>query len=204
MSRDRTRADDGIERMLGGVRRRAWPGPDHSDRVDAFLKEQAMSSGRNHTLGRTAIALIVAGALGGGVVGAAVTHQVMSRRATIITDDGTRYDVELTETPEGAAGSWQMEDGTVYGINMIENGQGREMTVDIDSPKGGESTIMMDGAAPRVLVAPGQKASISVQEAKPAGKATFIDENGVEHEVDPAAVGGWVQTEDAAADDSED
>ncbi|MEZ6242248.1 MAG: hypothetical protein R3B57_04325 [Phycisphaerales bacterium] len=192
--------DDRIERMLGGVAERAWPGPDHSDRVDAFLKEQAMSSGRNHTLSRTTIALIAAGVLGGGAVAAAVTHQVMSQRATIIADDGTRYDVELAPTPEGAGGTFVTDDGTVYGINMVENGEQRQMTVDIDSPKGGESTIIMEGASPRVLVAPGQKASVSVSEVKGVASAKFIDEDGVEHEVGPEAVEGWVQTEDAAED----
>ena len=196
MSRMNDGAGDRIERMLGGVRERAWPGPDHCDRVDAYLKEQAMSSSRSMMASRTTIALIAAGVLGGGAVAAAVTHQVMSRRATIITDDGTRYDVELAETPQGAAGTFVTDDGTVYGINMVEDGQRDEVTVDVDSPKGGTSTIMLDnGVTPRVRVAPGEKASISVARVPAESRAVFTDEDGVEHEVDASASEAWVQPE---------
>eukprot|EP00913_Durusdinium_trenchii_P006417 g6029.t1 len=187
----------------GTVKLPAWPDgspPDTNPRVEAFLKEQAMSSSKTKTLKRSTIAIIAAGVLGGGSLAAAVTHRIMSHRATIITDDGTEYQVELLDTPEGAAGTWEMEDGTVYGINMIEEGgEQKSVTVDIDSPKGGTSTVILnDGELkPKVTVAPGQKAQIFVGESDGAPAGAFIDDDGNTFEVDQDAIDTWVQDEDA-------
>lgn len=196
--------DQQLDDMIASARPDAWPGgspPDTNPRVEAFLKEQSMSTTSSKTLKRSTIALIAVGVLGAGGLAAAVTHRIMSHRATIITDDGTEYQVELLDTPEGAAGTWEMEDGTVYGINMIEEGgQQKSVTVDIDSPKGGTSTVIFeDGTAPSVITAPEQKAQIFIgsSDDKPAG--TFIDENGNSFEVDQDAVDSWV--EDNASDD---
>ncbi len=194
--------DARLERMLRAASPGAWPGPDTNPRVEHFLKEQSMSNGTRSGLSRGAVALIAAGVLGAGGLAAAVTHQVMSRRATIITDDGSEYQVELLDTPEGAAGSWQMEDGTVYGINMIENGENKEVTVDVESPTGGTSTVILDnGIAPTVKTNPGQKAVVRVREGAGEGKGgAFIDEDGNVFEVDQDAVDSWVQDEDASDD----
>jgi len=199
--------DERLDEMLGSARLGAWPDgspPDTNPRVEAFLKEQSMSTNHKPTLKRSTIALIVAGVIGGGGLAAAVTNQILSRRATIITDDGSEYHVELLDTPEGAGGTWEMDDGTVYGINMIESGDQKEVTVDIDSPTGGTTTVMLDnGMTPTVKTAPGQKASISVQEVPAETRAVFIDEDGVEHAVDASAAETWVQTENDAASDEE-
>lgn len=187
-----------LDDMLGRVRDRAWPGPDHSPRVDRFLSENAMTTQRKPSISRTTLFIAIAGALGGGAVAAAVTHQVMSQRAVLIADDGTEYQVELLPTPEGAAGTFVTDDGSVYGINMVEEGATeRSVTVDIDSTTGGTSTILLpDGASPSITTAPGEPASFTINGKAPTG-ATFIDENGESHEVDPSAVDGWVSSEKA-------
>ena len=183
----------GVERMdqlLGEVRDRAWPGPDHGNRVEAFLSERVMRNANGGMFGRASLVLALGAFVGGSAVAAAVTHQLMSQRARIMTDDGRSYDVELLPTPAGAGGTFVTDDGTVFGINMIEQGAGeRSVTVDVDALKGGTSTVTVDEvASPSVRLAPGQSGSISVE---PGRRAVFTDEDGVEHEVDPGAVQGW-------------
>ncbi len=193
--------DARLDEMLDRARRSAWTAPDTNPRVERYIKEKSMAANSRQILSRGSIALIVAGALCGGGVAAAVTHQIMSRRATIITDDGSVYNVELLDTPEGAAGSWTMEDGTVYGINMIEDGEMSEVTVDVESPEGGTSTIMLDnGLTPKVLTAPGQKAQIRVQEIPEGAAGVFIDEDGNTFEVDESAIDTWAPDDDASED----
>ena len=202
MNRRHRPTDTRLDSMLDRARLPAWPDgspPDTNPRVEAFLKEQSMSSTHKPGLKRSTIAIIAAGVLGGGGLAAAVTHQIMSRRATIITDDGSEYQVELLDSPEGASGRFVTDDGSVYGINMIEEGDQKRVTVDVESTKGGTSSIRLDnGMTPTVLTNPGQKASISVSEGKPAG--IFIDEDGNTFEVDQGAVDGWVGQDEKTDD----
>ena len=192
------RGGERMDQLLGEVRGRAWPGPDHGDRVEAFLSERVMRNANGGMFGRASLVLALGAFVGGGAVAAAVTHQIMSQRARITTDDGRSYDVELLPTPEGAGGTFVAEDGTVYGINMTEQGGGqRSVTVDMDAVQGGTSTVTVDGvASPSMRLAPGQSGSISVE---PARRAVFTDESGVQHEVDPSAVEGW--TGEGASDE---
>lgn len=189
-----------IDELLSGVRELAWTGPGHSNRVDTFLQEQAMHQHTKRNLSRTAIALIAAGVVGGGAVAAGITHQIMTHRAKIIADDGTEYNVELAPTPEGAAGTFVTDDGTVYGINMAEDGAGeRTVTVDVDSAAGGTSTIILDDdTRPSMTVAPGEKASLRMGTVPT--KARFIDEDGVEHEVDAEAATAWIAEDEEASE----
>lgn len=173
--------DQQLDDMIASARPDAWPGgspPDTNPRVEAFLKEQSMSATSSKTLKRSTIALIAVGVLGAGGLAAAFTHQIMSRRAVVITDDGTEYQVELLDSPEGASGTFVTDDGTVYGINMLDEGSDqRSVTVDIEGASSGTSTVTIGNDA--------------------AG--TFTDENGNTFEVDQDAVDSWV--EDDASDD---
>ena len=158
-------AEHRMNELLAQASRRAWTGPDRSPRVEEHLKGLSMKSHHKVTLTRSALILIGLGAVAGGSLAAAVTHQVLTRRATLIADDGTQYDVELTETPDGAAGTFVTDDGTVYGIEMVESGAQNQVTVDVNSPNGGMSTVILDnGVAPSILTAPGQTARIQITE----------------------------------------
>ncbi|GJM19130.1 MAG: hypothetical protein DHS20C14_13430 [Phycisphaeraceae bacterium] len=172
----RHESDPQLDDMLTRVRDRVWPGPDHNPKVDAFLQERIMRKESKPLLNRTTIALIVAGLLGGGAVTAAVTHQIMSQRAVLVTEDGTKYEVMLSPTTEGASGTFVTDEGTVYGIDMAgsDTAGERTLTVDMDSATPGSATV-----------------SVTDDEFSTTG-AKFIDEDGVEYEVDPAAVDGWI------------
>jgi hypothetical protein len=172
----RTRAhptNDGADRrmneLLERARGRAWPGPDQSPRVEEFLRGMNMHARPKFTLTRSALILVGIGAVAGGSLAAAVTHTIMNRRAVLITDDGSRYDLELVESGEGASGTFVAEDGTVFGVNTAETGGQQQVTVDVNSPNGGTSTVILDdGSAPSVLTEPGQDAQIRI--TKPAGE----------------------------------
>lgn len=179
--RKHTMTDQQLDELLANAHQREWTGPDHSPKVDHYLnhdplnhnsKGHTMKSQHSHSLSRTALILLGVGLLAGGSVAAAVTHTIMSRRATLITEDGTRYDVELLDSPEGASGTFVTDDGTVFGIDMVEQGEQQHVTVDVNSPNGGTSTVILDnGMAPSVLTEPGQTASFEIgqsNEEKPA------------------------------------
>lgn len=186
--------DAELDAMLAGARLPSWPEgrtPDINPRVEAFLKEQRMSSTNKPGLKRSTIALIGAGVLGGSGLAAAVTHQIMSRRATMVLEDGSAYEVELLESPNGASGTFVGEDGTVYGIELIEAGEGeRRVSVEADSPEGGTTSVIIqdEGAArPRMMRAAGPDAKGSA--------GVFVDEAGNRVEVDGSAIEGWVSDE---------
>lgn len=155
-----------MDELLDRARQRAWEGPDRSPRVEEFLRGIVMQTRSKFTLTRTALILIGVGALAGGSLAAAVTHTILNHRATIITDDGAQYDVELLETADGASGTFVTDDGSVYDIDMVESDGQKEVTVNIDSTTGGASTVILeDGSAPSVLTAPGQPATITITES---------------------------------------
>ncbi|MCC7390370.1 MAG: hypothetical protein IT431_16570 [Phycisphaerales bacterium] len=172
----RTRAhhtNDGADRrmneLLERARGRAWPGPDQSPRVEEFLRGITMHARPKFTLTRSAILLVGIGAVAGGSLAAAVTHTIMNRRAVLITDDGTRYDLELVESGEGASGTFVAEDGTVFSVNTAEGDGQQQVTVDVNAPNGGTSTVILDdGSAPSVRTEPGQDAQIRI--IKPTGE----------------------------------
>lgn len=158
--------DQHLDELLAHARRRAWSGPDHSPRVDQHLKGITMKPHPRFSLSRSAVILLGLGAVAGVSLGAAVTHNLLSRRAILVTDDGTRYEVELRESPDGASGRFVAEDGSVFGIEMTEQGSVQHVTVDVNSPAGGTSTVILDnGMAPSVLTEPGQDARIEIRPA---------------------------------------
>ena len=163
--------DRQLDNHLAAARERAWPGPDHSPRVEAHLKGISMKDQPSPTLSRNAIILLAIGALAGGSVAAALTHTIMTRRAVLVTDDGTQYEVQLLESPDGASGTFVTKDGTVFGVEMVQQGDEQQVNVEVNSPSGGTSTVILeDGTAPSVTTLPGQTARIEIQ--KPAAPKT--------------------------------
>lgn len=167
----RTITDRELDQHLATARQRAWSGPNRSPRVESHLKGIAMKHPPRPVISRTAMLLFALGAVTAGGVAAAVTHTVMSRRAVLVTGDGTMYEVQLNEVPGGASGTFVTDDGSVFGIEMIEQEGMERVTVDVTAPVGGTSTVILDdGAAPSVTTLPGQTARIIMQ--KPAAPPT--------------------------------
>jgi hypothetical protein len=170
-----TMTDQQLDELLTNAHKRQWTGPDHSPKVDRYLnhdslnhnsKGPTMKSQPNRFLSHSALILIGVSALAGGSLAAVVTHTIMSRHATLITDDGTQYDVELLESPDGASGTFVTDDGTVFGIDMVEQDAQQHVTVDVNSPNGGLSTVILDnGVAPSVLTKPGETARIEIDQS---------------------------------------
>ncbi len=165
-----------LDDVLDQARDRAWPGPDHNPKVDAFLSEQTMTTQRK-ILSKPTIALALAALVGGGAVTAAVTHQIMTQRATLITEDGTEYDVLLSPTPDGAAGTFVTDDGQEFGIDIVNGAAERTVSVEMSEADDGTATVTVP------LNASGTG-------------ATFIDEDGNQFEVDPAAADNWTSDEE--------
>lgn len=158
-------ADTRMNELLARARRRTWTGRDQAPRVEEHLKGITMKTQPKFTLTRNAMILIGVGVVATGSLAAAVTRTILSHRVTIITDDGQQYDGELSETPDGASGTFVADDGSIYQIDMTEQNGQKNVTVDINSPTGGTSTVILDnGAAPTVLTAPGQPARITIGE----------------------------------------
>jgi len=173
--RKHTMTDQQLDELLTNAHKRQWTGPDHSPKVDRYLnhdslnhnsKGPTMKSQPNRFLSHSALILIGVGALAGGSLAAVVTHTIMSRHATLITDDGTQYDVELLESPDGASGTFETDDGTVFDIDMVEQDAEQHVTVDVNSPSGGLSTVILDdGTNAAVLTNPGQAARIKIDQS---------------------------------------
>ncbi|MBK7406279.1 MAG: hypothetical protein IPJ41_17150 [Phycisphaerales bacterium] len=164
-------ADTRMNELLARARRRAWTGPDHAPRVEEHLKGITMKEQSKPTLTRNAMILIGVGVVATGSLAAAVTRSVLGHHATIVAGDGQQYDVELSETADGASGSFVTDDGAVYDIDMTEQGGQKNVTVDINSPTGGTSTVILDnGASPRITTLPGQTARIEITENKADGQ----------------------------------
>lgn len=167
MKAQRHNNDDAAERrmdeLLERAHQRVWPGADRSPRVEEHLRGIAMETRPKFTVSRSVLLLVGVGVLAGGSLAAAVTHNILSRRAVLVTDDGTRYEVELLESADGASGTFVTDDGTEFGIEMIEEGDGQRVSVDVNSPNGGTSTVILeDGTSPRVTTLPGQTARITI------------------------------------------
>ncbi len=168
-----------LDDMLDRVRDRAWTGPDHNPKVDAFLSEQAMTKQRK-AMSKSTIAIALAALVGGGVVTAAVTTQIMGQRAKIVTDDGTEYDVILSPTTEGAAGTFVTDDGQEFGIDFVAGDSENTVSVELSSDRDASATVTIPDYA--------------------EGGAMFIDEDGVRHDVSPEAAKNWT-TDDAKESD---
>jgi hypothetical protein len=153
-----------MNELLDRARRRAWEGPDHSPRVEEHLRGTKMHAQSKHGPSRLILLLIGVGVVAGGSLAAAVTHTLLNRRATLVTSDGKRYDVELLGSPDGASGTFIADDGTVFGIEMVEEGDRSQVTVGVTSPNGGMSSVILDdGTQPRVLTKPGETATIKIE-----------------------------------------
>lgn len=166
-------AERRMDELLERARGCAWTGADRSPRVDEYLRGMAMETRSRFTVSRSVLLLVGVGVLAGGSLAAAVTHTILNRRAVLVTDDGTRYEVELLESADGASGTFIADDGTVFDIDLLERDGGKQVSVDVNAPNGGTSTVILeDGTAPRVTTLPGQTARITigtVDEAEESG-----------------------------------
>jgi hypothetical protein len=135
-----------VERLLEPIAVAKWNGPDRHPVVEQCIKEKTMKRSKL-SVGRTGIALIALGVFGGGALATGVTYQIMAQRATIITDDGQEFQVELVPDGQASTGSFVADDGTVYDINVLNDEGGQtQMTVDVtgDGAGGsGETTVII-------------------------------------------------------------
>ncbi len=151
-----------LDELLAQAHQRQWAGPDNSPEINHYLKGLTMKSQPNRLLSHSALILLGIGAIGGGSLAAAVTHTIMSRSAVLITQDGTEYNVELLETPDGASGTFVTNDGSTFDIDIVD----QEVTVDVNSPQGGTSTVILDnGMTPSISTDPGQTASFKIDQS---------------------------------------
>jgi hypothetical protein len=136
-----------VERLLEPITHTQWNGPDRHPVVEQRIKEKTMKRSKL-SVGRTGIALIALGVFGGGALATAVTVRVMAQRATLITSDGQEHQVELVPDGQGATGSFVADDGTVYGINVLEDEDGntQQMSVFVTNTDTdpGETTVTLD------------------------------------------------------------
>ncbi|MDX9911832.1 MAG: hypothetical protein RBS39_08380 [Phycisphaerales bacterium] len=109
---------DRLEQLLRGPASDAQDLPDRNPRVEQFLKEIAMNARqKSPVLSRPAIGILIAGCLGASALAAAVTHQVMSRRAVLVMQDGQELRGEFTQPADGSPGQFVAEDGSVYSVD---------------------------------------------------------------------------------------
>lgn len=162
--RTHTMTDQQLDELLAHAHKHEWAGPDHSPKVDQYLKGLTMKPQPSRFLSHSALILLGVGALTGGSLAAAVTHTIMSRHAVIVTQDGTLYDIELLETPNGASGNFIADDGTAFDIDVVDQDEMQHVTVDINSPNGGISTVILDNSKASVLTEPGQTARIEINQ----------------------------------------
>lgn len=133
-----------VDRLLEPIATTEWTGPDENPRVEQRIKEHRMNSKKFH-LGRTGIALIALGTLGGGALATVVTHQILTHRAVLVTDDGKMYEGDIV--PEGGHGNARFvtEDGSVYELQLDESGDGqKQITVDVTGDRDGGGTITVE------------------------------------------------------------
>jgi hypothetical protein len=155
--------DQQLDELLDQANQREWTGPDHSPQFGHYLKGLTMKSQRTRILSHSALILLGVGALAGGSIAATVTHSIMSQRAVLTTEDGTQYHVELSDSPEGASGSFVTDDGTVYGVDMVEDGEQQHVTLDVDSSNGGTTTMTFESDVDTSSSTdPGQTASFEI------------------------------------------
>ncbi len=130
------RSEKNLESLLGGVRERAWPGPDRCERVETALKESIMSANRSFVPTRSAVILVVAGALAGGAVASVATHQVMSKRVLVKTHTGEMFELEFPEGVDvGNAGEFVTQDGNSYKFDVVGGAANEPVTSEDDSPE---------------------------------------------------------------------
>lgn len=139
-----TRESHAVDRLLEPIATTEWTGPDENPRVEQRIKETRMKSNK-FGIGRTGIALIVLGAVGGGALATAVTQQILAQRATLVTEDGRTYDAVLVPEGEKSSASFITEDGTVYNLDLLTDVTGeRQVTVDLSGDQDAEGTIIIE------------------------------------------------------------
>ncbi|MEL7472346.1 MAG: hypothetical protein AAGK04_03445 [Planctomycetota bacterium] len=121
-----------IDRHVRAIRARAWSGPDQSPKVEALLERERTMSMQKKRL-KHPIAIIIAATVTSGALATVITDQVLSRRATLETENRVRYGVELREPPIDATGKFVADDGAEYHIRVDDLAPGEQMvTVDVD------------------------------------------------------------------------
>ncbi len=144
MDKQTDKQADRIHRLLRPMAETKWNGPDSHPRVEKLIKEQTMSS-KKFSWSRTSIAIAVCTIVGGGALATVVTQQILAGRATLITEDGSQYDIELVPDGDAATGTFIADDGTVYGINMVQESDGqKQVTVEVSGDSSGSSTVTVE------------------------------------------------------------
>ena len=138
---------DRVDLALTEIAGQRWSGPERDERIEQLIREvrqMKQASSRKFSMGMV-VAVGIAGVVGGGAVAGVVTQRIMAQRAILTAEDGTQYEVMLSPTTEGAAGSFITEDGTVYGVDMVQDGDQKEVTLDVSGEGAeGESTITVE------------------------------------------------------------
>ncbi|MFT5424387.1 MAG: hypothetical protein ACI89L_002182 [Phycisphaerales bacterium] len=132
---------DRVDQVLTEIQGQRWSGPGHDLRIEKLIREvqqMKQASMKRFSVGML-VAVGVAGVLGGGAIAGVVTHRVMAQRALLTGPDGTQYEVMLSPTPEGSAGTLVTDDGTTYGVDVVDEGEQRTMSVDVSGLESGES-----------------------------------------------------------------
>ena len=139
--------EDRVDMALTAIADQRWSGPEHDERIEQLIREvqqMKQANGKKFSMGML-VAVGIAGVVGGGAVAGVVTQRIMAQRAILTTEDGTQYEVMLSPTTEGAAGSFITDDGTVYGVDMVQDGDQKEVTVDVSGEgAGGTSTLTVE------------------------------------------------------------
>ncbi|MFG0304967.1 MAG: hypothetical protein ACF8Q5_01995 [Phycisphaerales bacterium JB040] len=144
-----TRADR-VDEALAAIADQRWSGPERDERIERLIREvrHMQQDNSNRYSKRAMIAVGVTALLAGGAIAGAVTHQVMSHRAVLVDSDGNEHQVILTPSQDGASGTFVTDDGTVYGIEMVEESAQKQLTVDMSGAADGDSatvTVEDDG-----------------------------------------------------------
>lgn len=119
-----------VDHQLARMRAVRWPGADRNERVETFIAEQCRMNLNKHRWNRATIGIVVAAFVGGGAVAAGVTHQVMSRRTSLRTDDGRVIEAEVLMSDEPGTGAAFADDkGVEHRLRLIEGPDGKPRIV---------------------------------------------------------------------------
>lgn len=119
-----------VDQELARMRAVRWPGADRNERVETFIAEQSRMHQNRHRWNRATIGFVLAGFVGGGALAAGVTHQVMSHRALLRTDDGRTFEAEVLMSDESGTGASFIDDqGVKHRLRLIEGPDGKPRIV---------------------------------------------------------------------------
>ncbi len=104
--------------LLAQIAAQDWNGPGTNERVERFILERKHAMSKKQKLIFSGI--VLGASLISAGVAAAVTHQIVSQRFQIVTDDGKVFEGELITpmTPGNANAKFITDDGSVYELEM--------------------------------------------------------------------------------------